>query len=468
MRCRRCGLALSSGNTGRLCGACATALRARPGASQRLTVPAAVLTRPEVLAALADWRWGEVLAVLQRSDVGFSQSAISRATGLSQSTISRLSSGKSASPNLQTVRSLCAGLGIPLVMAGLAPVEDLTEHAEEAETDRRTFLTSAVFATLGLTNLGEALTAREHIPLGDELESLRRAAPDLLRMNDEEGGTARLCQLSAWLIERTEGVLHNHKASQRDRSAARELTIELAMQAGWLHYDAGDQRAARHYWQHALFQAEMAEDSEGQVYALQSLAVQATYGLARPMEALDFTNRAQRIATGEWLSPKLRSLLLMRQSNAHAELKDKRASLAAYQAAARCLSQESNAEQPRWVDFYDEAELEGLLALAYRSMGEFSTARAHLIEIEGRLPEHMLRNRLYYTAVLARCSAEMGDTSAAADVLLPKLEAIRSTGSWRTHKHVKSVLRQAGESGSTAARGLLAAAHDYHMIGDLR
>ena len=68
-------------------------------------------------------------------DVGLSQTAIASRTGLSQSQISRLASGKSQTPGIKTIKALCDGLTVPRQLAGL-----LDDTSQEDDTDRRQFL----------------------------------------------------------------------------------------------------------------------------------------------------------------------------------------------------------------------------------------------------------------------------------------------------------------------------------------
>jgi Helix-turn-helix len=63
--------------------------------------------RPDVLGALAHGDWPIVLRAFL--DGGLSQTAIAARTGLSQSQISRLASGKSRTPGIKTIRPCATG-----------------------------------------------------------------------------------------------------------------------------------------------------------------------------------------------------------------------------------------------------------------------------------------------------------------------------------------------------------------------
>ena len=74
--------------------------------------------RPDVQDALARGDWPTVLRAFL--DGGLSQTAIAARTGLSQSQISRLASGKNRTPGIKTVKALCDGLAVPRQFAGPA------------------------------------------------------------------------------------------------------------------------------------------------------------------------------------------------------------------------------------------------------------------------------------------------------------------------------------------------------------
>src|ERR671923_1429916 len=94
---------------------------------------ASALNRPDVQDALARGDWSVVLRAFL--DGGMSQTAIAARTGLSQSQISRLASGRSRTPGMKTVKALCDGLTVPRQLAGL-----LDDISQEDDTDRRQFL----------------------------------------------------------------------------------------------------------------------------------------------------------------------------------------------------------------------------------------------------------------------------------------------------------------------------------------
>lgn len=88
-------------------------------------------------------------------DAGLSQTVIAARTGLSQSQVSRLASGKSKTPGINTIKALCDGLAVPRRLAGLAD-----DASQEDDTNRRQFLGGS----LGVV----AAVAVPHSDVGDE------------------------------------------------------------------------------------------------------------------------------------------------------------------------------------------------------------------------------------------------------------------------------------------------------------
>jgi transcriptional regulator with XRE-family HTH domain len=377
------------------------------------------------------------------------QSDIVRATGVTQTTVNRLVNGRTRSPDIVTIRALCDGLGIPREMAGLRGTRWPPAPAEEEATNRRDFIKVSSGAALALS-LGVA-SGPASADADAELRALEDAAPKLLELNDEWGGAEGLCEMAHGLAARADGLLQRGDLRGGQPARAQEIAVRLAMYAGWLYYDGGDQSRARGAWLHASQHADFAEDSLNLVYALESMSAQAAYFLERPYDAVNFARRAQRQATG-WAPGRLRSLLHMREAAGWAA-QGRSLELHAQERLARCAL-ESDAgtgePEPDWLRFYGQAELEGLSALAQLQVGNNREAQHRLEAVVAGIEPAYVRNRVYYTAVLAKVRLINGDATGAAERLRPLLADVVATGSWRTHQHLHAALRLAS-AGRTAA-----------------
>ncbi|MFD7161551.1 helix-turn-helix domain-containing protein [Kribbella sp. NPDC059898] len=445
-RCEHCEAALSQHNPGSVCGACAVARRDLPS-STTFKGPADVLVHEDVVAALRDWNWSAALRAISAAD-GVTQMRMSEATGLTQSTISRLMNGRVPTPTIQTIRSLCDGLGIPRGLAGLAAkAGPARARSKEDATDRRRFLSGvgASAAASVWSAFGERPDRMRSADAERELDTLHSAVPRLQQLSDEYGGTDALCTLAVRLAGRADEVVQSRLASYELTQQAQSLAGQFSMMAGWLHLDGGDQTVARIHWQHALFQAQLANDLETEVFALSSLSNQATFSLSRAPEGLLLAQRATAVASG-WASPRLRSLLLIREAAAWAARHEPAQFDRLQRQAANLLPDRPADDDPEWLNFYDRAEYDGLRALSYGLLGDAARSQSLYRDMIDRIPLHLQRNRLLYTTLLARSMVSSGDVVGAAEVLTPHLASVAATGSRRARHHIRAVARAARAS----------------------
>jgi len=362
--------------------------------------------------------------------------------------------GQIKTPTIQTVRALCDGLGIPRDLAGLAPQGGThVSGGEENPANRNEFLRN-IFGTTAAATLGSLVEMPERLSASateQELRQLREATPKLLSLNDQVGGSDGLCRLATRLAARADVLLQRGISISEHTHEIQLLAGQLAMYAGWLFYDGGDQGNARAYWQQALFQSQLANDPLVEVYALESLSTQAAWFLSRPQEAISLAKRAQTVASG-WASPRLKSLLLMREATGWAVQGDSREFERSYRTGASLFADEVTDDDPDWINFYVHAEVDGLRALAIMALGDHKRASSLFQKMVGQIGPELRRNQLYYVAMLGRETASAGDISTATDILLPHLSAISESGSWRTHRHVKAVAYQA--KGSKSSKGV--------------
>src|SRR5215470_8038827 len=217
----------------------------------------AVCGRPDVLDALARGDWSIVLRAFM--DYGLSQTAIAARTGLSQSQVSRLASGQSKTPGINTIKALCDGLAVPRRLAGL-----LEDASQEDDTNRRQFLGGS----LGVL----AAVAVPHSDLGDERLLM---ATSLSYRQLEQRTPARVLarpvtahlSLAGDLAQRADG-------NQRARMFA--AVSEIAGLAAWLHADRAEPAQARHYYKMSIAAAKQAQHPLLPIYMQGSFGQYAT------------------------------------------------------------------------------------------------------------------------------------------------------------------------------------------------
>lgn len=232
-RCAICAAALSRYNTARHCHSC----RTQTHPTVKVQATAAMLADASVRFALADADWGRVLqAVIEAT--GVTQTAIAASTGVSQSFISRLITGRCHEPGLSTIRALCDGLEIPRPMAGLAET-----NATEAATDRRQLLAASA-GTAGLALLGAAAGA------GADEALIGQATMVLRRLEQHTPTRALLGSATAHAdLARTLRRRAGTGAAARRLAAAES---EAAGLAAWLYADLDEQANARRCYRLAI------------------------------------------------------------------------------------------------------------------------------------------------------------------------------------------------------------------------
>ncbi|NYI07482.1 DNA-binding protein NsdB [Allostreptomyces psammosilenae] len=153
------------------------------------------------------------------------------------------------------------------------------------------------------------------------------------------------------------------------------VAANLAVLAGWMSHDVGMEPTAQRYFVIAVHAAHEAGDRPRAGEALSRAARQMIH-LGRGDEAIDLVRLAQE-GSGEQATPETKAMLHTIEAWAQA-------SLGHYQACRRTLGQaeelfvatDRGTERPNWMQFFDEADLHGMEALAYRTLAETDPAHA--------------------------------------------------------------------------------------------
>lgn len=160
----------------------------------------------------------------------------------------------------------------------------------------------------------------------------------------------------------------------------------------------------------------------------------------QPRKAVQYAEAGQRAALRRG-GPRLRALLLAREAQAHAGLRDRSAASDALTRAERAYCT-SRGEDPTWTAFFDEAELAGAAGSAFQTLGDRTRATRYLqdaTEIHGRT-----RNRLSWTIRLASAHADSQDYAQACAVANPALPAIGDIASTRILRDIRRFSAQLG------------------------
>ncbi|MFF3344991.1 hypothetical protein [Streptomyces sp. NPDC002779] len=312
---------------------------------------------------------------------------------------------------------------------------DPHEKTEESDVLRRAFMTGggATVAAASLSPFGLALDAtaaqRPARRLGtSEVEVVEEAVRRIRLLDDRHGADGLYRRAAAPLraaYELLDAGTTRHAAGERLHSGAGELAISV----GWLAHDSGRFDDARSHYAEALATARMAGDPALEAHAFCNMSFLAR-DAGRPREAVRAAQAAQRVARPLG-SARLLSLLALREAGGWAGLADRTGCAQALARAQALFDRGRSDADPEWMSFYGEAELEGLEAQCWSTLGDWHRAARHAGRAAHLQDPHFTRNTALYTAELADDLARGGHPDEAAAAGLRVLELLSEVQSSR-------------------------------------
>lgn len=435
--CTKCKTPLSGYNEGILCGPCEVAARYN---GEEPDIPLSFWFRPSVRLALARWEWGTVLSAVG-AETKLSQTDLGTRVGLSQAQISRLMGGRSKDPGIRTVLGIVDGLGIPRLLAGLAPRG--LDHLVRAPDDGSDG--TATVEPVERRTLGKAIVAITlAIPLADtepgQPVDVTRLTPndvvaDLYELDDRYGGAA-IGEVARRRLARLTRQMNRATLRPSLETKVQSMIGTLSTCCAWLAFDSGDHQRARALDSDALTAAHLANDKALQVEVLAGMSMEARRN-DKPGEAMNLARSALSISGSD---PRIRALLSMRVASASARRQDTGAFKEARRDAWKQMERARDVDlQTAWFRFVDEHELSGLEALALMELGRNAEA-ADLLRTATSNRAY-LRNGAYYAAVRARALVAAGAPDQAAGVVNDTLPAFTEVTSARVFDELTQVRR---------------------------
>ncbi|CCK29840.1 hypothetical protein BN159_5461 [Streptomyces davaonensis JCM 4913] len=311
---------------------------------------------------------------------------------------------------------------------------DTHEKPEESDVLRRAFMTGsgATVAAASLSPFGLAIDAtaaeRPVRRVGTSEVTALEEAVRRIRLLDDRHGADGLYRRAAAPLRAAYALLDagttRHAAEERLHSGAGELAISV----GWLAHDSGRFDDARSHYAEALATARMAGDPGLEAHAFCNTSFLAR-DAGRPREAVRAAQAAQRVARPLG-SARLMSLLALREAGGWAGLADRTGCAQALARAQALYARGRSDADPEWMSFYGEAELEGLEAQVWSTLGDWRRAARHAGRAADLQDPHFSRNIALYTAELADDLARGGrpDEAAAAGLrVLALLTEVQSS-----------------------------------------
>lgn len=312
---------------------------------------------------------------------------------------------------------------------------DTHENHEESDVLRRAFMSGGVTMAAALSPFGlapdasaAAATDRPVRRAGSTEAAALEEAVRKIRLLDDRHGADGLYRRAAGPLRAAYALLDAGATRQTTADRLHAGAGELAISVGWLAHDSGRYDDARSHYAEALATARMTGDEALEAHAFCNTAFLAR-DAGRPREAVRAAQAAQRV--GRPLgSARLMSLLALREAGGWAGLADRTACEQALTRAQVLFERGDSEADPEWMSFYGEAELEGLEAQCWSTLGDWPRAARHAHRAAQLQDPHFSRNIALYTAELADDLARGGrpDEAASAGMrVLDLLDQVQSS-----------------------------------------
>lgn len=327
--------------------------------------------------------------------------------------------------------------------AGLAPApvpnpnplySDTGDTSEESDVLRRAFMTNGTAtmaaASLGL-DIGGAPATGVTVPrqLGEaEVRALEEAVRRI-RLLDDRHGADGLYRRAAQPLRAAYALLDAGTATRSATADRLHASAgELAISVGWLAHDSGRFDDARSHYAEALATARVAGDPALEAHAFCNTSFLAR-DAGRHREAVRAAQAGRRAAT-ELASPRLLSLLALREAGGWAGLGDRTGCEQSLGQAHTFFGRGPSHDDPEWMSFFGEPELEVLEAQCRAALGDWSTAARHAYRATVLQDPHFTRNLALYRAELASNLARAGfldEAAAAGHQVLDLMDEVQSS-----------------------------------------
>jgi hypothetical protein len=438
--CRSCGARLASDNRSHLCAACDAKDSRQHGPP---ALPDSFWATDLMRDALATCHIGKVLVAYRNHPLHpapISQTTVAGWIGAAQPAISRLETGPPVK-NLDKLTFWARTLGIPahllwfrpLSIQGTRPAPATAAPHELSLQGLDVAYPLSALTTNGLPLLEPAVASPVGVGSMNGL-TLRQQADGLLTMflqlDDELGGDSLYEPLARYVSRLATNAQH-------DPGDGLPAFGQLSQLTGWLALDANRHAEARRYLTTAVYVANEAHDPALASSALAYMSLQQTYRGDRA-SALALAQTAFTTGTGS-LSPLVETNLATRLARAHAGLGNAAECCQALERARDAFDRAGHDDEPQWVSYVDEIEVEAQAGACYLDLSLITDAVASLHRaislLEVQAP-HRVRDRVHYLARLARCHLADDDIEQACAVGGDALDLSRAIGSARVTERI--------------------------------
>jgi transcriptional regulator with XRE-family HTH domain len=449
---------LSRYNHDPLCAPCMRASQIAPPLLEPITLAWLWDSLP-MREALARVDLAAVVAVF-RAAAGLSQHELADILGWSQSSLSLFESGHRNT--LYDIRELLRFTDavdmprdalLPLILgqafAALpdVPLADIGGlEVANMDLDRRGFATAITGAATAV------MLTEPSVPVkvtASHVRYLKTCAENLSSRDQAIGGGALLKQaVRQWL--RAKRMLDESDYTEPVGRELLSVTGDLAVTAEWLAFDAGNVNLAQRLDAEALALAGGVGDAGLAAHVLELSSMLYSHmarldgGKGRARQGLRLADQAANAAAHEPM-PRLHALIALRRASAASLLGDEHAFRASIGRARHELDRGVSPDDPSWIQFVDEFEIDAQEAIGHSNLGHYGAAiELQRMSLAG--PGVAKRNSACTRAQLASAFAAQGDANSAlseARAVLPVLaDGVRSVRALNELRPVRVVAQQ--------------------------
>ncbi|MFI5618705.1 hypothetical protein [Streptomyces sp. NPDC051567] len=285
-------------------------------------------------------------------------------------------------------------------------------------------------------------------PIGSqEIEALEHSVEVFRAWDASRGGGLQRKAVVGQLNE-VGGMLAYHHPDHLQRRLW-GVAANLAVLAGWMSHDVGLEPTAQKYFLIAAHAAREGGDRPRAGEALSRAARQMVH-LGKPDEALDLM-RLARSGSGETALPRTRAMLHTIEAWAQAAMgKGQAMRRTLGEAEELFVSDRGDVPPPSWMQHFDEADLHGMQALAYRTLADHDATAApvaarHAKEALRLRGEGYQRSQIFDYLSLASAYFIADDPEQADRYARLALVSMNETSSHRTWDRLREMYRLTGQ-----------------------
>ena len=287
----------------------------------------------------------------------------------------------------------------------------------------------------------------EAAPIGsEEVEALEHSVEVFRAWDAARGGGLQRKAVVGQLNEVGGLLAYQHPEHLRRRLWG--VAANLAVLAGWMSHDIGMEATAQKYFVIAAHAAREGGDRPRAGEALSRAARQMVH-LGRPDDALDLM-RLANAGMGEEELPRTRAMLRTIEAWAHASMGHGQAMRRTLgEAEDLFVSDRGDVPPPSWMQLFDEADLHGMQALAYRTLAEHDASAAphaerHAKQALALRAGELKRARIFDQISLASACFIADDPEQADRYARLALASVGENSSHRTWDRLREMYRLTG------------------------